>query len=128
MADPQEDGPRPGNPQRDAPEPNAPRAEAANQAAQDFAEALAGAQRALANSTLQAQRLNARLGQEFYEGLIEGLGKRAENNRLLARKLARQALRQQEASQALARQSANAYIAFLNSVFSAPMRNRVDRG
>jgi hypothetical protein len=62
-----------------------PRAKAATQAARNYAEALIEAQRALANGVLKARRLNARLGQEFYEGFIEGLGKHAQNNPSLAR-------------------------------------------
>ena len=38
----------------------------------ELAEPLIETHRALADHGLEAQRLNARLGQDFYEGLIDG--------------------------------------------------------
>jgi hypothetical protein len=50
--------------------------------------------------------------------VINSLRTQAENNRALAEDLVEQQRKQQEASQALTQESVNAYMDFLNSMFS----------
>jgi hypothetical protein len=50
--------------------------------------------------------------------VINNLRTQAENNRALAEDLIEQQRKQQEASQALTQESVNAYMDFLNSMFS----------
>ena len=52
--------------------------------------------------------------------MISSLRTQAQNNRALAENLIEQQRKQQEASQALAQESVNAYMDFLNSVFARP--------
>ena len=52
--------------------------------------------------------------------MIENLGTQAESNRTLAGNLIEQQRKQQEASQTLARESVDAYMEFLGSVFAFP--------
>jgi hypothetical protein len=89
-----------------------------NEAAEKFAESLTEAYQALANRSVSAQELNAQLTQDFFNGVINNLRTQAENNRALAEDLIEQQRKQQEASQALTQESVNAYMDFLNSMFS----------
>jgi hypothetical protein len=89
-----------------------------NEAAEKFAEAIKESYQALADRSVSAQELNAKLTQEFFNGVINNLRTQAENNRSLAEDLIEQQRKQQEASQALAQESVNAYMDFLNSMFS----------
>jgi hypothetical protein len=89
-----------------------------NEAAEKFAEAIKESYQALADRSVSAQELNAKLTQEFFNGVINNLRTQAENNRALAEDLIDQQRKQQEASQALAQESVNAYMDFLNSMFS----------
>ncbi len=89
-----------------------------NEAAEKFAEAIKESYQALADRSVSAQELNAKLTQEFFNGVINNLRTQAENNRALAEDLIEQQRKQQEASQALAQESVNAYMDFLNSMFS----------
>jgi len=89
-----------------------------NEAAEKFAEAIRESYQALADRSVSAQELNAQLTQEFFNGVINNLRTQAEGNRALAEDLIEQQRRQQEASQALAQESVNAYTDFLNSMFS----------
>ncbi len=89
-----------------------------NEAAEKFAEAIKESYQALADRSVSAQELNAKLTQEFFNGVIRNLRTQAENNRALAEDLIEQQRKQQEASQALAQESVNAYMDFLNSMFS----------
>jgi hypothetical protein len=91
-----------------------------NEAAEKFAEAVKESYQALAERSVSAQELNAQLTQEFFNGVITNLRTQAENNRALAEDLVEQQRKQQEASQALAQESVNAYMDFLNSVFALP--------
>ena len=65
-----------------------------------------------------AQELNAQVTQDFFNGVINNLRTQADNNRALSEDLIEQQRKQQEASRALARESVNAYMDFLNSMFS----------
>ena len=89
-----------------------------NEAAENFADAIKGSYQALADRTVSAQELNAQLTQEFFNGVINNLRTQAESNRALAEDLIEQQRKQQQASQALTQESVNAYMDFLNSMFS----------
>jgi hypothetical protein len=89
-----------------------------NEAAEKFAEAIKESYQALADRSVSAQELNAQLTQEFFNGVINNLRTQGEGNRALAENLIEQHSKQQEASQALAQESVNAYTDFLNSMFS----------
>jgi hypothetical protein len=90
----------------------------ANEAAEKFAEAIKESYQAIADRSVSAQELNAQLTQEFFNGVINNLRAQAQSNRALAEDLIEQQRKQQEASQALAQESVNAYTDFLNSMFS----------
>ena len=89
-----------------------------NEAAEKFAEAIKESYQALADRSVSAQELNAQLTQEFFNGVINNLRTQAESNRALAGDLIEQQRKHQEASQALAQESVNAYTDFLGSMFS----------
>jgi F0F1-type ATP synthase delta subunit len=89
-----------------------------NEAAQQFAEALVQAYRTATDRTVSAQELNAELTQQFFNSVINNLRSQAEDNREMIRELVDQQQRQQAAAQSLAQESANAYMGFLNSMFS----------
>ena len=89
-----------------------------NEAADRFAEAIKESYQALAERGVSAQELNAQLTQDFFNGVINNLRSQAESNQALAEDLIEQQRKQQEASQALTQESVNAYMDFLNSMFS----------
>jgi hypothetical protein len=89
-----------------------------NEAAEKFAEAIKESYQALSERSVSAQELNAQLTQDFFNGVIDNLRTQTENNRALAEDLIAQQRKQQEASQALTQESANAYMDFLNSMFA----------
>src|SRR3712207_8753022 len=89
-----------------------------DEAAQKFAQSLTGAYRAVAGHSVSAQELNAQLTQQFFNGAINNLRTQAQSNRALAEDLIEQQRKTQEASQALAQESVNAYMDFLVSMFS----------
>ena len=55
-----------------------------NEAAERFADAIKESYQALATRSVSAQELNAKLTQEFFNGVITNLRTQAENNRALA--------------------------------------------
>src|SRR5215213_10404444 len=89
-----------------------------NEAAEKFAGAIKESYQALADRSVSAQELNAQLTQEFFNGVINNLRTQAEGNRALYEDLIEQQRKQQEASRALAQESAGAYMDFLNSMFA----------
>ena len=89
-----------------------------DEAAKKFAESLTEAYWTVADRSVSAQELNAKLTQEFFNGVINNLRTQAESNRALAEDLIEQQRKQQEASQQLTQESVNAYTDFLNSMFS----------
>ena len=89
-----------------------------NEAAEKFADALKQSYQSIAERSVSAQELNAQLTQDFFNGVINNLRTQAENNRALSEDLIEQQRKQQEASRALAQESVNAYIDFLNSMFA----------
>ena len=66
-----------------------------NEAAEKFAEAIRESYQALADRSVSAQELNAKLTQEFFNGVINNLRTQAENNRALAEDLIEQQRKQQ---------------------------------
>jgi hypothetical protein len=89
-----------------------------NEAAEKFADALKESYQSIAERSVSAQELNAQVTQDFFNGVINNLRTQADNNRALSEDLIEQQRKQQEASRALARESVNAYMDFLNSMFS----------
>ena len=89
-----------------------------NEAAEKFAMALRESYKTVADRTVSAQQLNAELTQTFFNSVIGNLRSQAESNRETAGELIEQQKRQREATQALTQESMNAYMDFLNSMFS----------
>ena len=89
-----------------------------NEAAEKFADALKESYQSIADRSVSAQELNARLTQDFFNGVINNLRTQAEGNRALSEDLIEQQRKQREASRALAQESVNAYSDFLNSMFA----------
>ncbi len=89
-----------------------------NEAAEKFADAIRESYRTVADRTVSAQELNAELTQDFFNGVINNLRTQAESNREMTRELIDQQERQREATQALTQESVDAYMDFVNSMFS----------
>ncbi len=89
------------------------------EAAQQFSEALLESYKAAAGRTVSTQELNAELTQNFFDSVINNLRTQAEANREMIQELVDQQQRQQEAARSLARDSVNAYMEFLDSMFSS---------
>jgi hypothetical protein len=89
-----------------------------DEAAAKFAEAIRESFQAVAERGVSAQQLNAELTQTFFNSVIENLRAQAGDSRDLARELAEQQERQREATQAMTRVSVDAYMDFVNSMFS----------
>jgi predicted RNase H-like HicB family nuclease len=107
---------------RPIPEPGARSVSSETEAAEKFAEAIKESYQALADRS--AQDFNAQLTQDFCNGVINNLRTQAENNRALAEDLIEQQRKQQEASQQLTQESVDAYMDFLNSMFSYYQKDR----
>ncbi len=89
-----------------------------NEAAEKFAAALRDSYKTVAERGASAQQLNAELTQTFFNSVIGNLRAQADINREAAGELIEQQQRQREATQALTQESMNAYMDFLNSMFS----------
>jgi hypothetical protein len=89
-----------------------------NEAAEKFADAIRESYRAVADRSVSAQELNAELTQNFFNSAINNLRTQAESNREMSRELIDQQERQREATQVLAQESVDAYMNFVNSMFS----------
>jgi hypothetical protein len=89
-----------------------------DEAAEKFAIAIRESFEAVAERGVSAQQLNAELTQSFFNSVIDNLRAQIEANRALTRELAEQQERQMEATQAFARDSVEAYMDFVNSMFS----------
>jgi hypothetical protein len=87
-----------------------------NQAAQEFANAIVEAQRAVVERGISAQQLNTELTQKFFTNVIEHLQRMGEETRGATQELAEQTQRSQEAAQELAQESAQVYMNFLNTM------------
>jgi hypothetical protein len=91
------------------------RERAVDEAAARFANTLAESYRIVYEQAAEAQARRARLAQDFSERVLDHLKEQAESGRATSEQLADQARRQQEA---VARESVNAYINFLDTAFS----------
>lgn len=89
-----------------------------NEAAEQFANAIRDAYQVMTERSVSAQELNAQLTQEFFNRVIENLRTQAEDTRQMGQQLADQQQRATEAGQQLTRESVDAYMDFVNSMFS----------
>jgi hypothetical protein len=89
-----------------------------NEAAQKFADALIESQRVVSECSAEAQERQVQLSQNFFESVSNHIRAQAQIGDAAARDLAEQARKGQEASQDLTRESADAYMDFLESMFS----------
>ncbi len=89
-----------------------------NQAAEEFTNALVESFRIASERGVDAQEQNARLTEDFFNRTIENLRSQAEGTRQMGQQLAEQQQRATEAGQQLTQESVNAYMDFVNSMFS----------
>ena len=89
-----------------------------NEAAARFAETLAESYRLVYGQAAESAERQQRRAQEFSELVSNNLREQTEAGRSNAQRLSEQAARQQEAGQALARESVEAYAEFLDDAFS----------
>jgi hypothetical protein len=94
------------------------RARDVNEAAARFAETLADSYRVVYGQASKSAERQQRRAQEFSELVSSNLREQTEASRANAQRLSEQAARQQEAGQALARESVEAYAEFLDDAFS----------
>ena len=104
--------------QRRAAEEEAEQQQQANEAAKQFADAVRASYQAVAKRGVEAQALNAQLTQQFFTDVINNLRTQTEDNREMSQQLADQQRRTQEAGQTLTQESVDAYMDFVNSIFS----------
>ncbi len=89
-----------------------------NEAAEQFATAIRDSYQAVADRGVSAQELNAQLTQDFFNRVIENLRTQAEDTRQMGQQLADQQQRAAEAGQTLTQESVDAYMDFVNSMFT----------
>jgi hypothetical protein len=89
-----------------------------NEAARRFAESLAESYRLVYGQAAESAQRQQQRAQEFSELVTNNLREQTEAGRANAQQLSEQAARQQEAGQALARESVEAYTQFLDEAFS----------
>jgi hypothetical protein len=89
-----------------------------NEAAARFAQTLAESYRVVYGQAAESAERQQRRAQEFSELVSTNLREQTEAGRSSAQRLSEQAARQQEAGQALARESVQAYAEFLDDAFS----------
>ena len=89
-----------------------------NEAAQEFTDALVQSFRTTADRTVGAQEQGAQLTQDFFNRVIENLRTQAEDTRQMGQQLADQQQRAQEVGRTLTQESVDAYMDFVNSMFS----------
>jgi hypothetical protein len=94
------------------------RAQDVNEAARRFAETLADSYRVVYGQATESTERQQQRAQEFSELVSSNLRQQTEAGRANAQQLSEQANRRQEAGQALARESVEAYTQFLNDAFS----------
>jgi hypothetical protein len=90
----------------------------ANKAAKQFADAVRASYQAVADRSVSAQALNAELMRKFFTDVINNLRTQTEDTREMSQQLANQQRRTQEAGQTLTQESIDAYMDFVNSIFS----------
>ena len=89
-----------------------------NQAAEEFANALKESYQTMASRGQSVYDMNAQLTEQFFNRVLNNLQTQAEANRQAGEELASQAQRGQEASRQLTQESVQAYMDFVNSMFS----------
>jgi len=89
-----------------------------SEAAEKFANTLRESYQTVASRGESAQQLNAEMTQRFFNTVINHLQRHAEANVQVGEELAGQAQRGQEASRQLTQESVQAYMDFINSMFS----------
>jgi hypothetical protein len=94
-----------------------------NEAAARFAETLAESYRVVYGQAAESAERQQQRAQEFSELVSSNLREQTEAGRANAQRLSEQAARQQEAGQALARESVEAYAQFLDDAFSRYQSN-----
>jgi hypothetical protein len=94
------------------------REQAVDEAAARFAETLAESYRIVHEQAAEARDRQGKLAKDFSERVMDHLKEQSESGLAASERLADQSRRQREAGQAFARESANAYMDFLNTAFS----------
>ena len=89
-----------------------------NQAAEQFADTLRESYRAVSERGESAQELNAQLTEQFFNTVNDHLRTHVQETRQMSEQLADQQQRGQEASRQLTQESVQAYMDFINSMFS----------
>jgi hypothetical protein len=89
-----------------------------NAAAEEYANAVVEAQRAMAERGVSAQEMNAQLTQQFFNSVIDNLQRMSAEARGASQELAEQTQRAQQAAQALTRETTGAYMEYMNSLFA----------
>jgi hypothetical protein len=89
-----------------------------NEAAEQFTDALVQSYKTVADSGVSAQERSTQLTEVFFNQAINNLHAQAEQNRQATQQLADQQQRQAEAAQTLTRESVEAYMDFMDSMFS----------
>jgi len=88
------------------------------EAAEQFSDALVQSYKTVADSGVSAQERNTQVTEVFFNQAISNLHAQAEQNRQATQQLADQQQRQAEAAQTLTRESVDAYMDFMDSMFS----------
>ena len=89
-----------------------------NEAAEKFTDALVQSYKVVAERGASTQEQNAQLTEVFVNQTINSLHAQAEENRQATQQLADQQQRQVDAAQTLTRESVDAYMDFMDSMFS----------
>jgi uncharacterized protein YdiU (UPF0061 family) len=89
-----------------------------NQAAEQFTDVVAQSFKAAIEQGVSAQKQNAEFTQGFFNKVLENLRAQVEDTRQMGHQLADQQQRGAEAAQTLTQESVDAYIGFVNSMFS----------
>ena len=89
-----------------------------NQAAKEFTNALVESFRAASEVGVNVQEQNAQLTQQFFNQVIDNLRTQAEDTRQMGQQLADQQQRAFQAGQTLTQESVDAYMEFVNSMFT----------
>src|SRR5918992_3845941 len=89
-----------------------------NEAAEQFTDALVQSYKTVADRGVSAQERGAQLTEVFFNQTINNLRAQAEENRQATQQLADQQQRQADAAQTLTHESVDAYMYFMDSMFS----------
>ena len=88
-----------------------------NDAAHEYAQTTLGSYRTVWDHFAEAQQRQERLAQDFFEDTMSHLRSQSERNLSTSEELVDQTRKGHEANQLLAKESANAYEEFLDSLF-----------